>query len=90
MNNQRNHCKLKLFKLLKLFELSCSIDPSNVQPILGSFWQPEVSKKGQFWPLTTSDLLLGKCFLSSKVHKQAITIFVGFTLVKIDSFELLK
>jgi hypothetical protein len=57
---------------------------------LAVFGSQKSQKKGQFWPLTTSDLLLGKCFLSSKVHKQAITIFVGFTLVKIDSFELLK
>jgi hypothetical protein len=94
MNNHQNHYELRQFKLFKLFQLFCSIDPLNVRPILGSFSAVSGSQKFGKRLIPTSDNLrssfLVRVFGSLKVHTHTITVFVGFTLDKIDSFDLLK
>ena len=56
----------------------------------GCFWQPKSHKKADSDLGRPQIFFLLRVFLSLKVHRQTITVFVSFTLVKIESFGWLN
>jgi hypothetical protein len=57
---------------------------------LAAIWQPKSPKKADFDLWRPQIFFLVRLFWSLKVHRQTITVFVSFTLVKIESFGWLN